>query len=678
MTTTNLLYVRALDCAVSKHNVRTQSDEAADAELEANIGETGIILQNLIGVPVPRKKGRYEIVGGGRRLECVHRAIASGKLGDDFMVPLLVVKGTRDFIEMSFAENHYNLPMNPADECRAFQGMIERENKSPADLAKRFGKTERFVLGRLRLANLAEPVFEALRSGDITLEIAKAYAATTDIDRQAKVFHELDGHYYSSNLNEIRRQLATGSFNGGAPKALLVGRDAYLAAGGRIDTDLFSDETSEIWCDGELVERLADEAMSAAAAVLREREGYAEVRRVAATSIPYSETCHLSVIEPAPMPFGPEAQARHDEITARIEAIEAGAADSDDYTEEQCTELDTLAEEMETLIEASLQLTQDQKANAIAYLVIDAEGRPRLHHEVFAVCSEDDSGSLDEAEEPEGGVTGPDDALDGGGDGDGAEEAGESYSLRLLDELASMKSELLSVHVARDAQFALDLATFIMADRTRRPGWNAMPSELAAPAAGPRNAGFESGAPAAAAWTELEASLDRSWQDHDAMVDRYDAFCLLASARRAAWLGWAVARTLHAVPHGEAGSAFLDHLGGKLQIDVASWWRPTARNFFDRLTKPRILDLFEGIGGVELRSRYAASRKFDLAAAAERLFAGDTVTDADTKQRLVTWLPQPMALSDIDTTGGEVAPDDPRSGVEVTDPEGGEGIPAAA
>ncbi|TCU53639.1 ParB/RepB/Spo0J family partition protein [Novosphingobium sp. PhB57] len=161
MTIANILYVRALDCTVSRHNVRTQSDEAADAELEANIGETGIVLQNLIGVPVPRKKGQYEIVGGGRRLECVHRNIASGKLEEDFMVPVLVVKNTRNAIEMSFAENYYNLPMNPADECRAFQGMIEREKKTPADLAKRFGKTERFVQGRLRLTDL--PIMQKTR-----------------------------------------------------------------------------------------------------------------------------------------------------------------------------------------------------------------------------------------------------------------------------------------------------------------------------------------------------------------------------------------------------------------------------------------------------------------------------------------------------------------------------------
>lgn len=174
MTEPTILYVRALDCSKSPHNVRTQSDAEADAQLEANIGETGIVLQNLIGVRVPRKKGKFEIYGGGRRLDGVHANIANGKLPEAYLVPVLVVTSAEEALAMSLEENYYNLRMNPADECRAFQKIIERQKGTAADLAKRLGVTERFVLGRLRLANLAETVFEALRTGEITLDVASA------------------------------------------------------------------------------------------------------------------------------------------------------------------------------------------------------------------------------------------------------------------------------------------------------------------------------------------------------------------------------------------------------------------------------------------------------------------------------------------------------------------------
>ncbi|HEX7856970.1 MAG TPA: chromosome partitioning protein ParB, partial [Sphingobium sp.] len=139
--------------------------------------------------------------------------------------------------------------------------------------------------------------------------------------------------------------------------------------------------------------------------------------------------------------------------------------------------------------------------------------------------------------------------------------------------------------------------------------------------------------------------------------DRYDAFCALSDEARAAWLGWAIARTLHAVPAGGTGESFLNHLGAKLKIDVAAWWRPTARNFFDRIAKSGILSLFEAIGGLELKSRYSASRKFDLAASAERLFSGQVIVDAEIKERALAWLPSPMLFEQPVDEQGDAGPD---------------------
>ena len=639
----NIIYVRALDCTKSPHNVRTQSDADADAELEANIGESGVVLQNLIGVAVPRRKGHFSIFGGGRRLERIHNLIAKGVFGDDFMVPVLPVKNARDAIEMSMAENYFNLAMNPADECRGFQAIIEREKKSPADVAKRFGKTERFVLGRLRLADLAEPVFDALRSGEITIDVATAYAHTSDTDRQAKVFAQMSQGYYRHNANEIRRAVESGAYKGGDPKAMLVGRDAYLTAGGTIDADLYTDASTELWRDGDIVDKLADEVLAQSASALREREGFAEVRTVSATSIPYSETFQLARLEGEPVPLAPEAETRRVEIEAELAEIERVAEAADGYSEEQEARIESLEEEIGGILDTGVMLSDEQKGSAIAYLLIGPDGEPRLHEQLYVAESED-SDEVDESEDADSGddtdalASDVDDAAPDG-------SQGETYSQKLKDELAMMKTELLALHVASDPHFALDLGTFIMVDDACQMGWSGMPSELRAKAPSPRVPGFKSEAPAAQALARLDEALDRSWLDHKEIEARYDAFCALDDGARAAWLGWAVARTLHAVPDGMTGSAFLNHLGAKLRIDVKAWWRPTARNFFDRITKPAILGLFELIGGSELKSRYAASRKFDLAASAEKLFAGQIIAEAEAKERAVAWLPAPMRFA---------------------------------
>jgi len=639
----DIIFVKAANCTKSPSNVRKSSDAEADAQLAANIAANGII-QNLVALPVARKKGHYRIFAGGRRLDGVHANMAAGLFPADYEIPVKVLKDARDAIEISLSENFFNLEMNPADACRAFQDIIEIENKTPTDIARRFGLTERFVRGRLRLANLAEPVFEALREGTITLDVAIAYASTADAARQASVFSQLADNYYRNNVNEIRRMLAIGSCRGSDPRALLVGREDYEAAGGRIDGDLFSDSATEIWTDGDIVDRLVEEKLAAAAAALREREGFAEVRAFPSLQVPYSETCQLARLEGEPIPLDEKAAARKAAIESELAAIEETAEEAEDYTEEQSARIEQLEEELEALVDTGETISEEQRAAAIAYVVIGTDGRPRIHEQLYIEPAAPEPGEgAGIAEDPQGDEEGPDEPEDGGQ---------IKYSVRLSDELAMMKTELLAVHVASDPHFALDLGTFIMVDNASRlSGYYGMPSELRANAPSPRVHGFESGSAAAEAWVRLDEGLNRSWIHHKEVEARYDAFCLLDDAGRAAWLGWAVARTLHAVPDGMTGSAFLNHLGRKLGIDVAAWWRPTARNFFDRITKPAILKLFETIGGLELKSRYAASRKFDLAASAEKLFAGQVIVEAGIKERALAWLPAVMRF------GPEESPD---------------------
>lgn len=653
------ILVPASKLTKSPTNVRKSTDPTADARLEANIAERGII-QNLIGVPVARKKGQYRITAGGRRLDAVQRLIEKAVFDADYLVPVLPLADARDAIEISLAENFFRLAMNPAEACRAFQDVIETEGKTPADVAKRFGVTEKFVHGRLRLAGLAEPVFDALASNAITLDVAMAYASTSDAERQAAVYAQIGEGYYRSNVSEIRRQLAAFSYRASDPRALLVGRDAYLAAGGRIDKDLFSDADSESWLDTQIVDRLAEEALAAAAEAIRERNGFQEVRAVPATHVPYTETYALRPLRGELPPLTAEQESRQAEIEAELEQISA-AYEDENYTPSEDDELrnETLEAELASIADRTPILTDTDKGTAIAYVVIGPDGAPRVHEQLY-VAPEPENGEDDGADGPDGTADGDDDVVI-------AADAKPAISQRLADELAMMKTELIAVHVASDPAFALDLGTFIMVEAASRTmGTYGIPSELRATRPTPRVHGFESGTPAATEWTKLDAALDRSWINHETIEQRYDAFCALGDDARAAWLGWAIARTIDAVPNGKTGSAFLDHLGAKLAIDVATWWRPTARTYFDRITKPSILGLFEDVGGLELKQRYSASKKHDLAASAERLFAGDIIVEADVKAKALRWVPDAMRFGvdpDADA-GGDPAADEP--GVEST------------
>lgn len=650
-----IVYALARNCVASPLNVRTESDPDADAELEAMIGQAGFVLQNLIGTAIKRKKDSYSIFGGGRRLARVHALIEKGQLPEDFSVPVMVMPDAKNAIEFSLAENQ-KLPMTAADECTAFKNMIEKEGKTPAQVAARFGKTERFVLGRVRLADLHETIFEALRKGDITLEVAKAYGSTSDTVRQARVFEQYQGSYYKDDVYTIRRELATGCYRGGDPKALLVGRESYVEAGGRIDSDLFSDSASENWIDGDILDRLVDEKLAVEAEAIREREGFGEIRALPTTRVSYTELDGLSPVRGEVPPPTAEDEARCAEIEAELTIIAEAANESDDgITDDDEQRYRDLESELRDIQNRPPVLSDDQKASALAFVVLGEDGQPRVHHQIYRTpeaMSETDDSDDDR-----------DDAAPGGASGKPA------ISQRLADELATMKAELLRVHVASDPRFALDLGTFVMVDAAqRRYGASDLASELRADAAPSRVIGFESGTTAAEEWAKLEAGLDRSWIDPDAGVTgRYDAFCALGEEARAAWLGWAIARTIHAVPAKTTGSDFVDHLGCKLGIDVAAWWRPTAKNYFKRLTKTTILDLFAEIGGSELGQRYGASKKDLLASSAEQLFAGNIIVEADVKEKALAWLPDAMRFEHpVAALANDDADLEPADAAEIT------------
>ena len=73
------------------------------------------------------------------------------------------------------------------------------------------------------------------------------------------------------------------TINGSHALAKLVGRDTYIAAGGRIEHDLFADRAEEIWLDTGLVETLAQRRMEQAAASVT---GYGNVIPVLAVLSP--------------------------------------------------------------------------------------------------------------------------------------------------------------------------------------------------------------------------------------------------------------------------------------------------------------------------------------------------------------------------------------------------------
>jgi ParB family transcriptional regulator, chromosome partitioning protein len=617
----------------SPRNVRRTSDAPADAELRADIEARGL-LQNLVVTSVSKPRGCFAVEAGERRRRALQSLADDGKLAKDHEVCCLVVdRGVAH--EASLAENFQRLAMNPADECLAFQQLVEHGSDTET-IARRFGVGVRFVEGRLRLAGLAPVVFDALGAGEISLDVAKAYAATADQERQAYVFEQVSRSYMASHPDSIRRMMTQATVSASDRRAKFVGEDAYLAAGGRIERDLFSDESDARWVDVALVERLAFGKMEVLAAETAAEQGLKFVRPTLDSWIGYPATDGLRRVQLASPPLTDEESQRVAELEEQIGGLVDLVEDeqTDDGTgvgaESRLRELDSA---IDAIVNKPPLIGEELNGKVGAFLLLDADGRPRLDASFYVETADEEPVAEISREQP----------VEGSPIADGPRSAG--LPRRLVDELAMQRRDILAVHVAADHAFALDLAIFLMADRDARYSGEKCGSSLAAlPPTNPVVDLKTPDAPATIAHSQATDALDRSWTEAGSRAGRFDAFRALPDEARFAWLGHAVGRTLEASANlpGKRCCAFHDHLGVLLGIEVAKWWRPTGVNYFDRVPKNVALAALAEVGGPTLAEPHAKSKKAELAQSCERIFAGNFIAEAEVRMAALAWVPQPM------------------------------------
>lgn len=270
---------------LSPRNVRKTNGDEDIESLADSIHEKGL-LENLVVSPRDTGRGFYDVDAGGRRWRALKLNAKKGRIPRDFLVDVLVVPA-EDAAEASLAENMHTIVMNPADEVIGFgaviesyadQGIADRQERVER-CARRFGKSVRYIEERLRLAALAPDILEALRLGVISVDAAKAYAAYPDRELQQKVFAGQEAmRVHGANKHSvaaIRAAMAGKIYRRGDRQVRYLGLDAYLAAGGRVELELFmGNEDEEVLIDTALVDRLCRAKAEAEILVLAEKDGF--------------------------------------------------------------------------------------------------------------------------------------------------------------------------------------------------------------------------------------------------------------------------------------------------------------------------------------------------------------------------------------------------------------------
>lgn len=259
-TTTAQIKISALE--KSPHNARKTYSAEGIKELKASILAYGL-LHNFV---VNKKGDKYHVIDGARRLEAIQQLIKEKKLGDMQVSCEVVSEPTA--LEMSIAANTVREQMHPADEFEAYAALISKKVK-PEDIAIRFGVSEKQVLQRLKLGQVAPDIMKAFRAGKLKLEALMAFTLTDDQKKQMAVFKSLKE--WERRDHSIREKIMKQSISSGDSIAGFVGLAAYKAAGGTITKNLFGDEV--YLDDSTLVNKLATDKLNIEVEKLK-KEGF--------------------------------------------------------------------------------------------------------------------------------------------------------------------------------------------------------------------------------------------------------------------------------------------------------------------------------------------------------------------------------------------------------------------
>lgn len=144
---------------------RRQFDQDKLTELALSIQEHGIVQPIVVRT---LENGLYQIVAGERRWR------AAQQLELETIPVIIKDYNDKQMMEIALIENIQREDLNPLEEARAYQILIEEHQLTQEELGGRLGKSRSYIANTLRLLNLSIPVQKMLEEGQLTSGHARA------------------------------------------------------------------------------------------------------------------------------------------------------------------------------------------------------------------------------------------------------------------------------------------------------------------------------------------------------------------------------------------------------------------------------------------------------------------------------------------------------------------------
>lgn len=631
-----------LDTPYQMRTVKHTQDEVK--ELAASIQAAGRVLQNLVVVDLG--EGKYAVAAGEGRTRALHYLRDDKKeIADNYPVSVLIVPAEHA-AHASLIENHFRKPMNPADVAVAYCKLRE-DGMSVEKIAAAHGAAVPAVRKMLALGDVDPSLLDLFRNGEAELEEMQALASVLDHERQRNVWAATEDSY--NRAWDIRRILSENDVPGYAALARYVTVSSYKKAGGAIRCDLFAQKDRDVFLtDSPLLNKLADEKMARSKlAKVVAGEGWKWVER--RPNFSYEERQAYGSIARQTRAATQEEQAALDAMQARVQEIQSqlDAMPEESYDDaywELSRQHEDAVEDYSTAKAAIVAYRPEQMAYAGCVIHLDSQGaltvtRGLVRQEdradmVQALQDSADPAAMHGVDLPQT-KTRPvhSDAL--------VQRLRAQRVIAAQAELASRPNLALCLFVAQLVISNLEHVSnhwrhnklFDVAVHNARPDLHRTDDTIKE----------------SSAWKQLSESINM-WTAK--MPRKYDELVdwLLQQAQadiielQALLLSLTVYRQ---GTHGGTGTAHVDSLARRIDLDMTKWWEATAASYFGSVSKEQIetvvVEADAGKAGDFVKMKKAAA-----AAAAEKAMAGKG------------WLPEPL----------QTPPADPDEAIDEDDGQG--------
>lgn len=578
-------------------NVRNgEPDPAGIVELAALIEAQGLL--NGLQVTEEVKKGvptgRHGVEAGGRRFSALGLLLRKGVIAADELIDCTVIDAV-EATEVSLAENVGQEPMHPVDEYAGYKKMVDEQGLSAEAIAGKFGVTLLHVQRRLKLAAV-EPRFLAMyRAGTMQLDQVMALASVDDQARQVMVWNSLSS--YSRSAHNIKQRLTEQEVQDNDARVKVVGLKNYLAAGGVVRADLFSDKGTQYLTDPGLLDMLVGEVLEAKAEAVR-AEGWSWVEVM--PEFGYQERQKFGSMPARYLPESEKVAQQRKGFEAQIAEYEAKMDADEEGDTDFYEEISALEKKIEALKEARLDPAGIDKALAGAVVFIEDKKVAVTIGLVRAADAAKVKKQIAEA---------------GGDEPDDMPTKAERPDVpeRLMLNLSSHRTAAVQALMLKNERVALVALAFKMAASVLGESY-----------------GRDGQSPVSISLTQSRYALEKNSTTIGscAAITAFDAERAVwkerMPAEQAQWFAWlleqpqevvlslivfATANTVDMLQTRTDSFTAAAPLATALGLDMADWWAPTADNYLSMVPKDKIAQAVTDAKGAAAAEPLAKMKK---------------------------------------------------------------------